>query len=504
MKKQGFSTQKYLNTQIKAILDRVKKFKKKLYLEFGGKLCFDYHAARTLPGYELDTKMKMFQRLKDKIEIIYCISAKDIQKRRIRGDFGLTYDQQCLGEIQNLKERGIDVKKIVITRFEKEEAALKFKRQLENYGKRVYIHHEIKGYPKNISIILSKNGYEKQEYIETKKPIVIVTGTGGGSGKMSTCLSQLYHDRQKSVETGFAKFETFPVWDLPINHPVNISYEASTADIGDFNVIDHFHLKAYGKKVVNYNRDIENFRIMKKIMNKIMRKDDILFSYKSPTDMGVNKISFGIIDDDVIREASKQEIIRYYFRYKNELYQGIGTLETMKRIELLMKKVGVSEKDRSVVDPARNSAVQAEIKGKGERGFFSGAAIELPNGKIVTGKNSPLLHAESAALLNAIKVLAEIPDEIDLISKNVIQNVKRLKKKLGETSKSLNVNETLIALAMTATTNPTTRLALTKLEELKDCEMHTTHIPVEDDKIPLRKIGINLTSDANLSKYSIF
>ena len=504
MKKQGFSTKKYLDAQIKAITDRVKKFNGRLYLEFGGKLCYDHHATRVLPGYEVDTKMKIFQRLKDKSEIVYCVSAKQIQERKMRGDFGLSYDEQTLKEIKDLRENGIDVSSVVITRFEGEESAKKFKRKLENYGNKVYVHHEIEGYPTRVEEIISEKGFGRQDYVEAKKPIVIVTGAGGGSGKMEVCLSQLYHDRKKGIKSGYAKFETFPVWNLPLDHPVNIAYEAATADIGDMNMIDPFHLKAYGETAVNYNRDIENFSIMKNIIERMVDKKDPLNSYKSPTDMCVSRTAWGIVDDEIVRESARQEIIRRFFRYSREVFEGIERPETVERVKILMQKVGVKPEDRRVVLLARKAAMNAKRTGKGEGDFFSGAAIELSDGRIITGKNSPLLHAESAAILNAIKTLAGIPDEIDLISENIIKNISELKKKLKEKSKSLNVTETLIALAMSAITNPTAKLALKEIKELKDCEMHTTHIPVEGDMAPLRKIGINLTSDANLSKYSIF
>jgi len=504
MKEKGFSTEKYLDAQIKAINDRLKRFKERLYLEFGGKLCYDHHAARVLPGYEVDTKMKIFQRLKKKSEILYCVGAKQIQERKIRGDSGLIYDEQTLKEIKDLRENGIDISCVVITRFEGESSAKKFKRKLENYGNKVYIHREIEGYPTEIEKIISEKGFGKQEYVKTKTPIIIVTGTGGGSGKMSVCLSQLYHDHKKCIKSGYAKFETFPVWNLPLEHPVNVVYEAATADIGDMNMIDPFHLKAYGETAINYNRDIENFSIMKSIIDKMVEKKDPLTSYKSPTDMCVSRTAWGIINDKVVREASRQEIIRRFFRYRTEVFEGIEKLETIERMKILMKIVGIKVEDRKVVLPSRKAASDAKKTGKGEGDFFCGAAIELSNTEIITGKNSPLLHAESSALLNAIKILAKIPDEIDLISTNIIQSINQLKKELGGRSRSLNVTEILIALAMSATTNPTAELGLKKLKELKDCEMHTTHIPVEGDKVPLRKIGINLTSDVNISKYSIF
>jgi uncharacterized protein (UPF0371 family) len=502
--KKGFDTKKYLDAQTKAIIKRVKKFNGRLYLEFGGKLCYDAHAARVLPGYEPDTKIKIFQRLKEKSEIAYCIGAKQIQQRKIRGDFGSTYDEQALREIKELKEKGIKVSSVVITRFEGEEEARKFKRKLENYGNKVYLHYEINGYPTKIEEIVSEKGFGRQDYIEIEKPIIIVTGAGGGSGKMEVCLSQLYHDRKQGIKSGYAKFETFPVWNLPIDHPINIAYEAATADIGDVVMIDPFHLQAYKKTAVNYNRDIENFQIMQTIIKKIVEEREPLTLYQSPTDMGVSQTAQGIINDEVVREASGQEIIRRFLRYSVDVFEGREKSETLERMKILMNRAGVKIEDRKVVLAAKKAALDAPKTGKGEGDFFSGAAIELANGKVITGKNSPLLHAESAAILNAIKTLASIPDEIDLISAIIIKNISQLKQELGEKSKSLDVTESLIALAMSATTNPTPKLGLEKLKELRSCEMHTTHIPLEGDKAPLRKIGVNLTSDTKISKYSIF
>ena len=503
--KKGFDTEKYLITQVKTITDRVKRFERKLYLEFGGKLCYDHHAFRVLPGFDIDTKVKILRKLKEKSEIIYCISAKDIQKGKIRYDFKLTYGDQTLKDINDLKERGLKVSCVVITRIDREEDVKKFKRRLENYGNEVYFHYEIEGYPNKIDLVVSDDGYGRQPYIKTRKPIVVVTGPGPGSGKMSFCLSQVYHGRKLNIKSGFAKFETFPIWNLPINHPVNVAYEASTADLDDVNMIDPFHLQAYNITAVNYNRDIENFSIMKNIIDKIIDKNDPLALYKSPTDMGVNQAKIGIINDDIVREASKQEIIRRYFRYKRELIEGIGNPQTIERMKILMQKVGVKSEDRKVVEPARKAAIDAERKGKGDRNIFCGAAIELPNGNIIVGKNSQLLHAESAAILNAIKTLANIPDEINLLAPNIIYNISNLKKTiLGGKSESLNVEETITALAISSATNPMTELALKMLKKLKNCEMHTTHITSEGDEAPLRKLGINITNDTNLTPYPHF
>jgi uncharacterized protein (UPF0371 family) len=498
----GFDTEKYLKAQTKAILDRVERFDKKLYLEFGGKLCYDFHASRVLPGYDPETKVKMFQQLKKNLEIVYCVGAKDIEKGKIRFDFGLTYDQQTLKDISDIRERGLPVHSVVITRFSGEERARKFKRRLENLGINVFVHKEIKGYPNNLDVVVSGKGYGSQPYVEAEKPIIVVTGPGGGSGKMSFCLTQIYHEHKKGLNSGFAKFETFPIWNLPLNHPVNTAYEAATADLGDFNMIDPFHLKAYKKHAVNYNRDIENFGLLKKILERIAGKGNAF--YKSPTDMGVNMAGSGIVNDKVVREAARQEIIRRNFRYKREVFTGIEPPEIMERMAAIMKKAGVKEGERRVVNPARLAADEAERKGKGNKGIFCGAAVELPDGKIVTGKNSPLMHAESAVILNAVKVIANIPDKIHLLPPTVIESVRMLKTKtLGESSECLNLGETLIALSISASTNPLADTCLGVLKEIRGCEMHTTHMPTEGDEAGLRKLGLNVTTDANASiKYT--
>jgi len=493
----GFDTEKYLREQTRAILERVKKFDKKLYLEFGGKLCYDYHAARVLPGYEPDTKMRLLKKLKD-IEIVYCISAKDIQNRRIRMDFRLAYDNQALKDLNDLNDNGLNISAFVITCFENEVTAQNFKRKLENRGNKVYVHYNIKEYPYNTGLIVSDDGYGKQQYVKTRKPIVVVTGAGGGSGKMSFCLSQVYHEQKRGINSGFAKFETFPVWDLPIGHPVNIAYEAATADQGDINMIDPFCLTIYKKIAVNYNRDIENFSIMKKIINSFPRKDNFINSYNSPTEMGVNRASSGITDDKIVREAAKQEIIRRYFWYKHQLVEGIGSQKTIERVKILMQKADVKIKDRKIVEAARKAAMDAEKEKKGNRNVFCGAAIQLNNKKIVTGKNSPLMHAESAAILNTLKVLADIPDNIDLLSPKVINSVGFLKNSiLNRRSESLNVNEMMIALAISSATNPMAKLAVNMLKKLRNCDMHTTHLLKKGDEEGLIRLGMIVTTDAN-------
>ncbi len=490
----GFDTEKYLEEQSKEILERVKKFKK-LYLEFGGKICHDFHAARVLPGYEPNTKIKMLQMIKENSEIVFCVSSKDIENGKIRGDFAITYEAATLKSINDLRDFGLEIGAVVITRFSNEEKTLKFKNYLDNLGIRTYIQKEIKGYPAEVEKIVSKEGYGSNPYIETSKSIVVVTGAGPGSGKMSVCLSQLYHDSLKGIDSGFAKFETFPVWDLPLEHPVNLAYEASTADIGDLNMVDPFHLKAYNITAINYNRDIENFPILKKILVKIDK--DI---YKSPTEMGVSKTKAGIVNDKVVREASKQEIVRRYFRYRKEAILGFTKKEVVEKVKKLMQDLNIDETYRKTVVPARQAAVLAEKqKDKGNKGFYCGSAIEI-KGKVITGKNSELLHSESACIINSLKYLAKMPDEIDLLPKNIIEGIRGLKKKiLSSESPSLDVSEILIALAISASTNPAAAKCLENISLLKGCEMHTTHFSTKGDETGLRDLGINVTTDAVLT-----
>lgn len=502
MAKIGFDNERYLREQTSAILERVKRFNNKLYLEFGGKLLFDYHAARVLPGFDCNVKMRLLQQLRDQADILLCIYAGDIERRKVRADFGITYDADALKLIDDLGEWGIEVRSVVITRFDNQPTARVFKNKLERGNIRVYTHSLTKGYPTDVELIVSDEGYGANEYIETDKPLVIVTGPGPGSGKLATCLSQLYHDYKRGIKSGFAKFETFPIWNLPLKHPVNVAYEAATADLGDFNLVDPFHLEAYNETGVNYNRDVEIFPVLRRILEKITGKESI---YKSPTDMGVNRAGFGIVNDEVVREAAKQELIRRYFRYMCEYVMGFVEKETVQRAELLMKELNVNPEDRSVVLPARQAALEARQKGKGNKGIFCGAAMELKDSSIITGKNSPLMHAGSSLILNAIKKLAEIPDRIHLLSPTTIESIVKLKENvLGARTVSLNVEETLISLSINAATNPTVQLAMEKLKELQGCEVHMTHIPTPGDEAGLRRLGVNLTSDANFSSKDLF
>ena len=500
--KTGFDNERYIREQTVEILERVKRFDNKLYLEFGGKLIYDYHASRVLPGYDPNVKMRLLKELKDKADILLCVYAGDIERKKIRADFGITYDSDALKLIDDLRNWGINVLGVNITRFENQPAATLFKNKLERRGIRVYTHRYTKGYPTDVDLIVSDEGYGANEYIETEKSLVVVTGPGPGSGKLATCLSQLYHDYKRGLKSGYAKFETFPIWNLPLKHPINVAYEAATADIKDFNLIDPFHLEAYGQIAVNYNRDVEIFPVLKRILEKITEGSSF---YKSPTDMGVNRAGFAITDDEVAREAAKQEVIRRYFRYRCEYVMGFNDKETVQRVELFIKDFNLEPEDRRVVDPARQAAREAQEKEKGNEGIYCGAAIELKDGTIITGSNSPLMHAASSLVLHAIKHLADIPDKIQLLPAYITDSVRNLKTEiLNEKTISLDLEETLIALSIGAMTNPAAQLAIEKIKELRNCEVHMTHIPAPGDEAGLRRLGVNLTSDPDFSTKDLF
>ncbi len=502
MGKKGFDNEKYLREQTDAILERVNTFKDKLYLEFGGKIIFDYHASRVLPGFDPNVKMRLLQKLKDKADIVLCIYAGDIERRKVRADFGITYDVDAMKLIDDLRDWEIEVSAVVITRFDDQPAAKIFKNKLELRGLKVYTHSYTKGYPTDIDVIVSDEGYGANAYIKTKKPLVIVTGPGPGSGKLATCLSQLYHENKRGRKSGYSKFETFPIWSIPLKHPVNIAYEAATADLRDYNLIDSFHLEAYNKTAVNYNRDMEVFPVLKRILEKITGAESI---YKSPTDMGVNRAGFGIIDDSVVKEASRQEVIRRYFRASCEHMMGFTGKETVERIELLMEDLKIKDIDRKVVEPARKAREEAKEKGKGNEGIFCGAAIELKDGSVITGKNSNLMHASSSLILNAIKKLADIPDNIHLLSPQTIESIANLKKNILNTKTlSLDLEEALTALSISAAANPTSQVAMERLKELRGTEVHITHMPTSGDEAGLRNLGVNLTSEPNFSTKSLF
>ena len=499
--KTGFDNGKYLSEQTAAILERVQRFHK-LYLEFGGKLLFDYHASRVLPGYDPNVKMRLLQQLKDKADVVLCIYAGDIERKKVRADFGITYDTDALKLIDDLGDWGINVVGVVITRYGDQPAANQFRNKLERRNIRVYIHRATRGYPIDVDLIVSDNGYGANPYIETEKPLVVVTGPGPGSGKLATCLAQLYHEHRRGNPAGYSKFETFPIWNLPLKHPVNIAYEAATADIRDFNQIDPFHLEAYGKTTINYNRDVDAFPVVRRILDRVTGGAS---PYKSPTDMGVNRAGFGITDDAVVRDAARQEVVRRRFRYACEYAMGFAEQETVQRTELLMEELGVKPEDRKVVAPARQAALDAQEKGKGNEGIFCGAAIELKDGSITVGKNSPLMHAASSVVLNAIKKLAELPDKIHLLSPSIMASIGMLKRDIfRRKAESLNLEETLIALSISSTTNPMAQLAMEKLKELAGCEMHMTHIPTPGDEAGLRRLGVNLTSDPNFPSKNLF
>ncbi|MBN2302675.1 MAG: DUF1846 domain-containing protein [Lentisphaerae bacterium] len=498
----GFDNEQYLEEQSSFIIDRARQFGNKLYIEFGGKLIFDYHAARILPGFDPNVKVRLLQRLKQESEIIVCLYAGDIARKKIRADFGITYDVDTLRLIDDLRSRGLEVRSVVVTRFEEQSSVRQFIDRLERRGVKVYKHGLTKGYPTNVDLIVSEEGYGANEFIETEKPIVIVTAPGPGSGKLGTCLSQLYHEHKRGIEVGYAKFETFPIWNIPLKHPVNVAYESATADLGDCNEVDPYHLAAYGVTSINYNRDVEVFPVVKRILERIMGSVSV---YKSPTDMGVNRAGFAICDDEVVREAAIQEIIRRYCRYSCEYAMGLADEKTVERSQLLMEEMGASVMDRKVVGAAREAAIRAEGRGKGNEGVFCGVAIELADGTIISGENSTLMHAASCVVLNAIKKLAGIPDKIHLLPPNIIEAVSNLKKSVLKSKQlSLDLEETLIALSISATSNTVAQLAMAELTNLRGCEMHITHIPTSGDEAGLRRLGVNLTSDPNFAGKNLF
>ncbi len=481
----GFSSEKYLKLQAEHIKERIEKFGGKLYLEFGGKLFDDYHASRVLPGFAPDNKIKMLLELKDKAEIIIAINAADIEKNKVRGDYGITYDLDVLRLVDAFRGFGLYVGSVVITQFAGQSAAEGFKKRLEALGLKVYLHYPIEGYPANVDKIVSDEGYGKNEYIVTSRPLVVVTAPGPGSGKMATCLSQLYQDKKHGVSAGYAKFETFPIWNLPLKHPVNVAYEAATADLNDVNMIDPFHLEAYGELTVNYNRDVEIFPVLRALFEKISGGDS---PYKSPTDMGVNMAGNCIIDDEVCRRASKAEIIRRYFAAMCAKTKGLSDGADVDKIKFLMNSVGVTEADRD----ARAEALMKSEETGGEPAM----AIKLSDGRVVTGKTSQLLGAASAALLNALKALGGISDSIRLMSPSIIEPVQDLKvNHLGGKNPRLHTDEVLVALSICAATNPVAEIAMQQLEKLKGCEAHSTVILSQVDENLMKKLGINLTCE---------
>ncbi|MGC4019171.1 MAG: DUF1846 domain-containing protein [Muricomes sp.] len=480
----GFDNEKYLTMQSEHIRHRIDQFDNKLYLEFGGKLFDDYHAARVLPGFAPDSKLRLLKQLSSQAEIVITISAKDIEKNKIRGDLGITYDSDVLRLMDSFRDNGLYVGSVVITQYSGQESALAFKNRLENLGIRVYIHYYINGYPASLPLIVSDEGYGKNDYIETTRPLVIVTAPGPGSGKMATCLSQLYHEHKRGIHAGYAKFETFPVWNLPLKHPVNLAYEAATADLNDVNMIDPFHLEAYGITTVNYNRDVEIFPVLNTIFEKIYGKSP----YKSPTDMGVNMAGKCICDDDVCREASRQEIVRRYFTALNCLLEGTGSEEEIQTVELLMNQANVSVQDRKVVGKALERAKETQAPA---------AAMELDDGRIITGKTSNLLGASAALLLNVLKELAGLDHELHVISPESIEPIQKLKVDyLKSKNPRLHTDEILIALSASAATSADARKALEQLPKLKCCQAHTSVMLSDVDIKIFKKLGVQLTCEA--------
>lgn len=492
MAKLGFDNDKYLRMQSENIKKRISEFGGKLYLEFGGKIFDDYHASRVLPGFLPDSKMKMLLQLKDSAEMIIAINANDIEKNKIRGDIGITYDLDVLRLMDIYKSFGLRICGVVLTQFSSQPSAIKFEEKLAGLGIKTYRHYSIENYPQDIQLIVSDNGYGKNDYIETTQPLVVVTAPGPGSGKMAVCLSQLYHEQKRGIEAGYAKFETFPIWNLPLKHPVNLAYEAATTDLNDVNMIDPFHLEAYGVTTVNYNRDIEIFPVLNEIFERIYG----VSPYKSPTDMGVNMAGNCIFDDEAVKEASKQEVIRRYYKALVKKKNGENVSNEIYNLELLMKQLEITPEYRKCVEPA--------LKKSDETGAPA-AAIELSDGTVVLGKTSSLLGASSAALLNALKKIAGISSDINLVSPIVIEPIQDLKvNHLGNRNPRLHTDEVLIALSISAATNPTAEKAMQALQSLKGCEMHSTVILADVDIHTLGKLGINVTCEPSRQKKSYY
>lgn len=484
----GFDNAKYIKMQSEHIRERVSAFGDKLYLELGGKLFDDFHASRVLPGFEPDSKIKMLMNMADKLEIVIAISAIDIVKNKVRGDLNITYDLDTIRLIDAFKNLGLLVGSVVITQFSGQSAAASFKKRLENLGIPVYLHYPIEGYPSNVEFIVSDDGFGRNDYIETSRPIVVVTAPGPGSGKMATCLSQLYHENKRGVKAGYAKFETFPIWNLPLKHHVNLAYEAATIDLNDVNMIDPFHLEAYGVTTVNYNRDIEVFPVLNAMFEKILGESP----YKSPTDMGVNMAGNCIIDDEVCRKASKEEIVRRYYQLLKDKTNGKCDDEVIMKMELLMKQAEVSTADRAVVKEAVTRA-----KATGD----DACAIQLLDGRIVTGRTTPLLGATSSAMLNALKAVTGIDDEVHLISPEVLEPLQKLKTDhFGSRNPRLHTDETLIALSICAASDDVAKKALDGLSELRGAEAHSSVLLSQVDENVFKKLGINLTCEAVYNK----
>ncbi len=492
MFKVGFDNDQYLNTQSAHIKERIAQFGGKLYLEFGGKLFDDHHASRVLPGFQPDSKIRMLSQLKDDAEVVIVINAGDIEKNKVRGDLGITYDVDVLRLIDAFRDYGLFVGSVVLTRFDGQESAVAYQKKLEALGIRVYRHYSIPGYPSNVPLIISDEGFGKNEYIRTTRPLVVVTAPGPGSGKMAVCLSQLYQEHKHGVNAGYAKFETFPIWNIPLNHPVNLAYEAATADLNDVNMIDPFHLEAYGKTTVNYNRDVEVFPVLNAMFNRIYGQSP----YKSPTDMGVNMAGNCIVDDAAVSEASRQEIIRRYYKAMVDLRKGNGRQEIVDKEQLLMEKAGITIADRPV---AARALQLHELTGA------PAAAIELPDGRVVTGRTTELLGACASMLLNALKTMAGIPDEVKLIAPEVIEPIQHLKTAhLGNRNPRLHTNEVLIALSICAAEDPNAELCMKELENLRFCEVHSSVILSAVDEGTFHSLGVNVTTEPRYESKKLY
>ena len=483
MAKIGYDNDKYLQTQSAHIRERLASFGGKLYLEFGGKLYDDNHAARVLPGFQPDSKLRMLLQLKDQVEMVIAINAADIEKNKVRGDLGITYDRDVIRLINIFRDFGLYVSSVVLTRYNDQPGARAFQSRLENLGVKVYHHYAIAGYPSDTAHIVSDQGFGRNDFIETSRELVVVTAPGPGSGKLATCLSQLYHEHKRGVQAGYAKFETFPVWNLPLNHPVNLAYEAATADLSDVNMIDPFHMDAYGITTVNYNRDVEAFPVLEAMFEKIWG----VCPYKSPTDMGVNMVGNCIIDDEVCREASRQEIIRRYYDALCDVKKGKLNEDVVFKLELLMRKVGVTTEARKVVAAAMNRDAET-----GD----AAAAMELPDGTIITGRTSELLGASSALLLNALKKLGGLPDDLHMISPTALDPITKLKvDHLGNRNPRLHTDETLIALSISAVNNPMAEHAMNQLSKLRGCDVHSSVILSPVDEKTFKRLGVHLTCE---------
>lgn len=491
--KKGFDNKKYLKLQTEKILERINKFGGKLYIEFGGKLFDDLHASRVLPGFEPDAKVQILKKLKNKSEIIFVISANDIERNKIRADYSISYDMDVLRQIDCLRDAGLTVSGVVITLFKEQPSAINFANKLINRNEKVYFHKYTKGYPTDVNTIVSDEGYGANPYIQTSKPLVIITAPGPGSGKMGTCLSQLYHEYKRGIKAGYAKFETFPVWNLDLNHPVNIAYEAATADLKDLNMLDSFHLSAYGQAAVNYNRDLEVFPVVRNILTKITGDDKI---YQSPTDMGVNMVGFAISDDEVVRKASLDEIIRRYFKAQCEYKKGTTSIDTISRIEFLMGQWNIDPQSRKVV----GAAIEKQNETK-----TPVMALELSSGKIITGRTKDLMTNACACVLNCLKHLAKLDDSIELIPKHMLEPVLELKRnKLGIHKGKLSLKDVLMLLSINSVMNPTSELVLKQIDKLKGCEAHTSAMLNASDQHTLLALGINITSEPYYSSQSLY